>query len=81
MMMFEGVFLLGAILFGAAWLARGGSFEGWSGGRKETSLELLDRRLAEGAMSVDEYHERRALLTGGASPREEPVARSDGLRS
>lgn len=67
-MMFEGVFLLGAIMFGAVWLARGGSFDGLSGGRRESSIEILDRRFADGAISLDEYHERRGVLTG-ALPR------------
>jgi putative membrane protein len=31
----------------------------------ERPLEVLDRRLAEGAISVEEYHERRNLLDRG----------------
>ena len=31
----------------------------------ETPLQLLDRRLAEGGLSVEEYEERRRILTGG----------------
>jgi hypothetical protein len=34
----------------------------------ETALQILDRLLAEGAISVDEYKERRDVLTDVAAP-------------
>ena len=40
---------------------------GQHGQRHETPLQLLDRRLAEGGLSVEEYEERRRILTGGGS--------------
>ena len=52
--------LLGAVVLGVVWLARGGL--SGSGERTQTPMEILERRFAEGAMSVDEYHERRAVL-------------------
>jgi putative membrane protein len=39
--------------------------------QESTPLAILDRRLADGSISVDEYRERRAELVGtdgGASP-------------
>ena len=30
-----------------------------------SAIEVLERRLAEGDLTVEEYRERRALLTGG----------------
>ena len=60
-MMVLMVLFWAAVILGIVWLVRG-SFEGWRGGRKETPSEILDRRFAEGAMSVEEYHERRAVI-------------------
>jgi uncharacterized membrane protein len=36
-------------------------FDGWGGGR-ETPSEILERRFAEGAISVEEYRERREMI-------------------
>lgn len=71
MMMFESVLILGALLIGAGWLSRGGTLGGLTGGRNETSIEVLERRFAEGSISVDEYQERRAMLIGRPSSRNE----------
>lgn len=30
--------------------------------RRESALEVLDRRFAEGEMTAEEYHERRSVL-------------------
>ena len=65
-MMLWMVFFWGAVIFGTVWLVRGGaSSQSWRPSREATPLETLDRRFAEGAISVDEYHERRRVLTGG----------------
>lgn len=53
-----------SIIIGIAWLVRRSS--GWPDERRETPLEILERRFAEGAMSADEYHERREVMTSGA---------------
>jgi putative membrane protein len=38
---------------------------------RETALEVLERRYAEGAVDEDEYRRRRSVLTGqGARPQE-----------
>lgn len=57
----------GAIILGIVWLVRGGP-DRWRR-PEETPLAILDRRFAEGALSADEYHERRAVLTGASAPR------------
>lgn len=63
-MMLWMVFFWGAVIFGIVWLARGGApSQSWRAPRDPTPLETLDRRFAEGAISVDEYHERRRVLT------------------
>jgi putative membrane protein len=66
-MMFGMVFFWGAIIVGIIWLARG-SLNGRPGERRETPLETLERRFAEGAMSADEYRERREVITTGSGP-------------
>ena len=39
----------------------------------QSPLDVLDHRLAEGSISVEEYQERRRILTGGGSkPADEP---------
>lgn len=63
-MMLWMVFFWGAVIFGVFWLARGGASQPWRTPREPTPLETLDRRFAEGAISVDEYHERRETLMG-----------------
>jgi putative membrane protein len=39
-------------------------------GPRETALEALDRRYAAGEIDVDEYRERRSVLTERGSPQE-----------
>ena len=64
--MMIGMFLFwAAIILGVAWLVRGG-FDGRPGGRRETPTEILERRFAEGAISVEDYHERREVIATGA---------------
>ena len=54
-----------SVIVGIAWLVRR-SADGWREPRRETPLEILDRRFAEGAISADEYHERREVMNGGS---------------
>ena len=63
-MMLVMVLFWGAIILGIVWLARG-AFDGWRGGRRETPSEIIDRRFAEGAISVEDYHERREGIGNG----------------
>ena len=65
-MMIGMVIFWGVIVLAVVWLIRGGPDR--SAPKQETPLELLDRRFAEGQMSVEEYRERRAELTGTHVP-------------
>jgi putative membrane protein len=62
-MMIGMVVFWALVIVAAVWLVRDLA-RGRSSPQAETEqpLEVLDRRLAEGAISVEEYQERRALL-------------------
>jgi putative membrane protein len=66
-MMILMVLFWAAVILGIVWLVRGASGGGWhwGGERKETPSEILERRFAEGAISVQDYHERRNVIAGG----------------
>jgi putative membrane protein len=34
----------------------------WTGGDRETGIEVLERRFAEGELSLEQYRERRSVL-------------------
>ena len=61
------VLFWGLVIFGIVWVVRelGSRREhhGHSDGRGDP-LAILDRRLAEGTVSAEEYRERRAILSG-----------------
>ena len=66
-MMIAMVLFWAGIILGVVWLVRGASGgRRWGGERKETPSEILDRRFAEGAISVEDYHQRREVIAGGA---------------
>lgn len=53
------------VVVGLVWLARELTGRGRGGLKfRQDPLELLDRRLAEGTISPEDYRERRAILTG-----------------
>jgi putative membrane protein len=58
----------GLVIFGVVWLVRTLADQRASIGHggEPSALEVLDRRLAEGAISVEDYQERRRVLTGSA---------------
>jgi len=58
----------GAIILGIVWLIRNGA-ETHQRQTEETALTILDRRFAEGAISLEDYRERRDVLTGTTVPR------------
>ncbi len=68
------VMVLGMVLFwalviiGGIWLVRELGGRGGRRGREPDALALLDRRLAEGSISPDDYRERRAILTDSHPP-------------
>jgi putative membrane protein len=64
-MMVGMVLFWGSVILGIAWLIRG-SVGGWRREERETPMEILERRFAEGRMSADEYHERREVIAGRA---------------
>lgn len=65
-MMLAMALFWGAIILGCVWLLRDGS-AGQQERHRETALTILDRRFAEGALSPDNYHQRRNLLMGGTA--------------
>lgn len=57
----------GAVIVGIVWLVRGVGGGSWGRGRsvrKETPVEILDRRFAEGEISEEDYRARREVLAG-----------------
>lgn len=77
-MMVGMVFFWAAVIVGIVWLVRG-SRDGWRGERRETPLEILERRLAEGDISTDEYHERREVIASSSGGPEAKPARREAL--
>ena len=67
MMIGMGLFWL-AIILGVVWLIRDGVERRQPEAPSENALTILDRRFAEGAVSLDEYEQRRDVLTGAAAP-------------
>ena len=60
-MMLGMVVFWAAIIVGIVWLVRGG-FDGRREERRETPTEILDRRFAEGAITAEDYNERRKVI-------------------
>jgi putative membrane protein len=66
-MMLGMLVFLALVVVGIVWLVHSlqdGGRPRWRG--EPTPLELLDRRLAEGAISVEEYEQRRSVLLGSS---------------
>lgn len=62
-----------AMMLGMVWRSRVGGggwprlWSGrWPGWREESPIDVLERRFAEGEISVEDYRERREALTSGA---------------
>lgn len=62
LMAFLMVVFWGLVIFGIVLLVR--SLGGGRLGGRDSAIELLERRLASGEISAEEYRERRAALTG-----------------
>ena len=61
--MMAGMLLFwGLVIVGIVWLVRGGLR--LREDKKTSAIEVLERRFAEGDLTVEEYRERRAVLTG-----------------
>lgn len=55
----------GLVIFGVVWLVRALTDHrgpAWGRHAEPSALDLLDRKLAEGSISVEDYRERRELL-------------------
>jgi len=70
-MMVLMVLFWGGVILGIVWLIRG---VGWSGSApgerfvsRESPVEILERRFAEGAISPEDYRGRREVLVGGTA--------------
>jgi putative membrane protein len=51
------------LIVGIVLLVRGRSERPpWTGGGRETGIDVLERRFAEGELSLEEYRERRSVL-------------------
>jgi uncharacterized membrane protein len=71
LMMVAMVLFWGAVIFGIFWLIRGTVRGGWAVSEapvnKETPVEILERRFAEGAITPDDYRARREVLVNGTA--------------
>ena len=72
----------GAIIVGVVWLVRGGVRSGSTPTEqvsRESPVEILERRFAEGAITPEDYKARRGVLVNGGTA--EPVAGPKRLSS
>jgi putative membrane protein len=71
LMMIPMLLFWGAIIFGVIWLIRSSSWGQTAGGNravsKESPVEILERRFAEGGMTLEDYQARREVLVNGGS--------------
>ena len=71
LMMVAMLLFWGAIIVGIVWLIRGAASAPWAHERdvsKETPVEILERRFAEGEISEEDYRARREVLAGRGEP-------------
>jgi putative membrane protein len=79
MMIGMGLFW-GAVVLGIVWLVRDGVAQRRHPAR-EPALTILERRFAEGAVSPDDYQQRRNVLTGSANRDQDLTSsESEGVR-
>jgi putative membrane protein len=77
LMMIVMLLFWGGLIFGIVWLVRN-TVDRRPERRTESPIDVLDRRFAEGAISVEDYHARREVLLNGpagsnGARRDEPV--------
>jgi putative membrane protein len=63
-MMLGMVLFWGLVILGVIWLVREAGGSRRQGSKPDDPLAILDRRLAEGDITVKEYQQRRKILTG-----------------
>jgi putative membrane protein len=71
LMMVMMVLFWGAVIFGVVWLIRSiTQGESHAGERlsKESPIEILERRFAEGGIGEEDYRARREVLSGHGEP-------------
>ena len=72
LMMIPMLLFWGAIIFGVVWLVRGSTWgqptRDDTPVSKESPVEILERRFAEGALTLEDYQARREVLVNGGSP-------------
>jgi putative membrane protein len=87
LMMVVMVLFWGAIIFGVFWLVRSAAGDGSSrreaSASKESPVEILDRRFAEGAITAEEYRVSREVLVGesagsNGAPKDERLTADQG---
>ena len=66
LMMVPMVLFWAAIIVGVVWLIRA-PFDRRPRQERESPTEVLERRFAEGAISVEDYRERRDVLVNGTA--------------
>lgn len=76
MMMVFMVLFWAALIFGIVWFVRGTTPGRWAPGEppasKESPLDILERRFAEGAITEEDYRARREVLVGGTAQSNSP---------
>lgn len=72
-MMIGMVVFWAAIIFGVVWLIREYNSPRSESAETASPIEILERRFAEGAISVDEYWARREVLLGGTGSNGAPT--------
>ena len=82
LMMAVMVLFWGAVIFGIVWLVRsvsggGPAPSGETPVSRETAVEILERRFAEGALTLEDYRARREVLVNDTA---EPNAASTTRR-
>jgi putative membrane protein len=69
LMMVVMVLFWGAVIFGIFWLIRGAARGDWRHSEratdKESPVDILDRRFAEGEITPEDYQARRNVLLNG----------------
>jgi putative membrane protein len=87
LMMIVMVLFWGAVIFGIFWFVRGVARGGFSpedpAVRKESPVEILERRFAEGAITAEDYRARRELLVdrsagSNGAPKDERLTAQQG---
>lgn len=63
------LFILALLAAAVAWLISALSGRGAGTASEPSAREILDRRLASGELSVEQFKELRETLNGGTSPR------------